>query len=84
MKKKVLGDFLKPWAIEALKISQDVDVTIKQLKQTLESVTIMTEGLISQNLVEIVQNFATQSESVLPPLAEAIRLLQVQVETPPS
>ena len=43
-KNKVLSDHLKPLAVEALKLSQEVDVTVKQLNQTMESVTISTEG----------------------------------------
>ena len=58
-KKKVLSDHLKLWADEALKISQDMDVVVKQLNWTLESVTATTEGLTSQNLVEIGTNTAT-------------------------
>lgn len=83
-KKKVLSDRLKPWAAEALKLSQDVDVAVRQLNQTLESVTATMKSQILQNLVDIAQNVAAQSECMLPPLAKAIRLLQVQVETPPS
>lgn len=43
-KKKSLGDRLKPWATKSLKLSQDVDVAIKQLNQTLVSVTATTKG----------------------------------------
>ena len=49
----------------------------------MESVTTATEGPISQKLVNIAQNSIAQSEVVLPPLDEAIKLLQAQVETPP-
>lgn len=31
-KKQVLRDHLKPWADESLKLSQDLDVVVKQLK----------------------------------------------------
>lgn len=68
-KKKVLGDRLKPWVVEALKLLHDVDVGIKQLNQTLESVTIATEDPTSQKSVDIAQNDVAQSEGVLPPLA---------------
>ena len=30
-KKKIVGDRLKPWADEALKLSQDIDLTVKKL-----------------------------------------------------
>ena len=82
--KNTLGDHLKPWATEALKLSQDVDVAIKQLNQTLESVTATTEGSISETLVDIAGKFSTQSEGMLPPLAKAIKLFQAQVDNPPS
>ena len=81
-KKKVLNNHLKPWANEALNISQDVDVAVKQLNQTLESVTTATEGPSSQNLVDIVQKTTVQSEGVFPPLFDAIKQLQENIETP--
>ena len=71
-KKKILGDCLKPWAVEALKLSQDVDVAIKQLNQTLESVTAATKSPISEKLVDIAQNASIQSEGVLPLLGEQL------------
>ena len=73
---------MKPWADEALKISQDVDVAIKKLNQTLESVTAATKGPLSEKLVEIAQNAVVQSKGILPLLAEAIRVLQAKVEAP--
>ena len=57
---KVLSDHLKPWADEALKLSQEVDYAVKQLNQTLESVTAATEGPTSQKLVDIAQNTVLQ------------------------
>ena len=57
-KKKVLSDHLKPWADEALKISQDLDVAVKQLNQILESVTVAKKGPTSQKLVDIAKNVA--------------------------
>ena len=52
-KNKTLGDRLKLWADEALKLSQDADVAIKQLNQTLESVAALIEGPLSEKLVDI-------------------------------
>ena len=83
-KNKTLGDQLKMWANEALKLSQDADVAIKQLNQTLESVATAIEGELSEKLVNIAQNVDVQSKDMLPLLAEVIRVLQVQVEAPPT
>ena len=71
-KKKVMSDHLKPWADEAFKLSQEVDVAVKQLNQTLESVTAATEGPTSQKLMKISQNVVAQRKGVLPPLVDAI------------
>ena len=80
--KKTLRDHLKPWDDEALKLSQDVDITFKQLNQTLESVTAATEGPNLQKLVEIAENATAQSEGVFPLLVDAIKQLYVKVENP--
>ena len=58
-KNKVLSDHLKPSVDEALKLSQEVDVAVKQLNQTLESVTVTNEGPTSQKLLDIAQDYAT-------------------------
>ena len=72
-KKKVLSDHLKPWANEALNLSQEVDVAFKHLNQTMESVTTATEGPTWQKLVDIAQNATAQSEGVFPPPVDAIK-----------
>ena len=79
---KVLSDHLKPWVDESLKISQDLDVVVKQLNQTLESVTTTTEGPTSQKLVEFAQNASAQSEGVFPPLVDAIKQIQAKMQAP--
>ena len=73
---------MKPWAVEALKIFQDVDVVVKQLKQTLESVTVVTEGPTLQNLVDIAQNSIARNEGVFPPMVDANKHLQAKMQTP--
>lgn len=80
-KKQVLNDHLKPWANEALKLSQDLDTTVKQLNQTFDSVIAATEGLNSQKLVKIAQNVAAHSEGVLPSFATAVEQLQANMKT---
>ena len=82
-KQHVIAERLKPWAAIALQISQDVDGAIKRLTQTLESVTVETEGMTSHKLVDIAQSAAAQSQEVLPPLIAAINALCAQVETAP-
>ena len=59
--KKTLSDHLKPWVDEALKLAQDIDVTVKHLNQTLDSVTAATKGPTLQNLVDIAENSTAQS-----------------------
>ena len=82
-KNHVLGECLKPWVATALQLSQDVDVVVKRLNQTLESVTAATEGPTSQKLVDIAQSAAAQSQEVLPPLVAVVNALPAQAETPP-
>ena len=82
-KKHAIGERLKPWADATLQLSQDTDVAVKRLNQTLESVTATTEGPTSQKLVDIAQSTTAQSQEVLPSLVVALNALREQVETPP-
>lgn len=43
----MLTTHMKPWEDEAMKISQDLDVTVKNLSQTYQSISLATEGLTS-------------------------------------
>ena len=75
---------MKPWATTTLKLSQDVDIAVKRLNQTLESVTAATKGLTSQKLVDITQSNVSHSLEVMAPLVAAVHELRMQVEAPPS
>ena len=56
---------------------------MKQLNQTLESVTAVKEGLTLEKLVNIVQSVASQIQEVMSPLVATVNELHAQVETPP-
>ena len=73
---------MKPWADEATKLSQDLDVTVRNHNQTLQSVTLATKGLTSKKLMETVQIGADQSVGVLAPFAAAIEELQNKMKNP--
>lgn len=72
---------MKLWADEAMKLSQDLDVVVKNLNQTYQSINLATEGLTSQKLVDTTQSAANQSVSILVPFIATIEELKKKVKT---
>lgn len=80
--KEIVTNHIKPWAKEAMQLSQDLDVVVHNLNQTMKKVTSATEGPPSELLVETMQSTANQGVSIFPPLAAAIEVLKLKMKTP--
>lgn len=55
-KKYIVTNHMKPWTNKEMNLSQDLDAAVKNLNQTLQSVTLVREGPTSKNIVDIMKN----------------------------